>query len=53
MRILFDECVPEAQRLGFTRCTVETVGFRGWKGIANGELLSRAVEALVTADRLL
>lgn len=57
MRVLLDECVPEALRLGFTQCTVETVGFRGWKGITNGELLARATqagfEAIVTADRLL
>jgi hypothetical protein len=57
MRVLLDECVPEALRRGFVRCAVETVGFRGWKGTTNGELLARAAqagfEAIVTADRLL
>lgn len=55
MRVLLDECVPESLRLGFVRSVVETVGFRGWKGTTNGELLARAAQAgfdaIVTADR--
>ena len=55
MRILIDECLPTRCRTWFPGHTVETAGFRGWKGVLNGALLARAVEAdfevLLTADR--
>ena len=55
MRILIDECLPTRCRTWFPGHTVETVEFRGWKGVLNGALLARAVEAgfevLLTADR--
>ena len=54
MRILIDECLPTRCRTWFPGHTVETVEFRGWKGVLNGALLARAVEAgfevLLTAD---
>jgi hypothetical protein len=55
VRILIDECLPTRCRTWFPGHTVETVEFRGWKGVLNGALLARAVEAglevLLTADR--
>ena len=55
MHILIDECLPTRCRTWFPGHTVETVEFRGWKGVLNGALLACAVEAgfdvLLTADR--
>ena len=55
MRILIDECLPTRCHTWFPGQTVETVAFRSWKGVLNGALLARAVEAgfdvLLTADR--
>ena len=55
MRILIDECLPTRCRAWFPGHGVETVEFRGWKGVLNGALLARAVEAgfevLLTADQ--
>ena len=55
MRIPIDECLPTRCRTWFPGHTVETVKFRDWKGVLNGALLARAVEAgfevLLTADR--
>ena len=55
MRILIDACLPTRCRTWFPGHTVEAVEFRGWKGVLNGALLARAVEAgfevLLTADR--
>jgi hypothetical protein len=55
VRILIDECLPTRCRTWFPGHTVETVEFRGWKGVLNGALLARAVaagfEVLLTADR--
>jgi len=55
VRILIDECLPTRCRTWFPGQAVETAGFRGWKGVLNGALLARAVEAgfevLLTADR--
>ena len=55
MRILIDECLPTRCRTWFPGQAVETVEFRGWKGVLNGALLARAVaagfEVLLTADR--
>ena len=57
MRILIDECLPTRCRTWFPGHTVETVEFRGWKGVLNGALLARAVaagfEVLLTADRMM
>ncbi len=40
MRVLLDEDVPIRLRLHFPdEITVETVEYRGWKGIKNGALL--------------
>ncbi|MEM1271101.1 MAG: hypothetical protein AAGI08_13755 [Bacteroidota bacterium] len=55
VRVLLDGSVPEKLRLAFsTQLTVETVRYRGWNGLKNGELL-RAAEAdfdvLVTVDK--
>jgi hypothetical protein len=55
VRILIDECLPTRCRTWFSGHIVETVEFRGWKGVLNGALLARAVaagfEVLLTADR--
>src|SRR3954468_21590469 len=55
MRILIDECLPTRCRIWFSGQAVQTVEFRGWKGVLNGALLARAVaagfEVLLTADR--
>ena len=57
MRILIDAWLPTRCRTWFPGHTVETAGFRGWKGVLNGALLARAVEAgfevLLTADRMM
>ena len=57
MRILIDECLPTRCRTWFPGHTVETVEFRGWKGVLNGVLLARALaagfEVLLTADRMM
>jgi len=54
MRVLLDESVPERLRHAFSSdFVVETIGYRGWKGIENGELLQKAetyFDALVTVD---
>jgi hypothetical protein len=57
VRILIDECLPTRCHTWFPGRTVETVEFRGWKGVLNGTLLARAIEAgfevLLTADRMM
>lgn len=57
MLVLLDECVPESLRPAFRRHEAQTVRFRGWKGVSNGALIARAIEAgfgaIVTADQLL
>ena len=54
MRVLLDEDVPTRLRLYFGEAVdVETVEYRGWKGLKNGELLRAAQEhfdVLVTMD---
>lgn len=54
-RVLLDEGVPERLRHAFSAdVTVETVGYREWKGLTNGELLRVAAgqfDALVTVDK--
>ena len=57
IRVLLDEGVPERLRSEFsTAFAVETVRYRGWRGMRNGDLL-RAAEAafdvLVTVDKRL
>ncbi|MEM6334876.1 MAG: hypothetical protein AAF823_16210 [Planctomycetota bacterium] len=55
MKLLLDECVDQLLRHHLTGHKVETVGFRRWNGVKNGELLGRAAkagfDALVTTDR--
>ncbi len=54
MRVLLDEDIPIRLRLYFqTEVEVETVEYRGWKGLKNGALLRAAQEhfdVLVTID---
>ena len=54
MRVLLDEDVPTRLRLYFGEVAdVETVEYRGWKGLKNGALLRAAQEhfdVLVTMD---
>ena len=54
MRVLLDEDVPTRLRLHFGEAVdVETVEYRGWKGLKNGALLRAAQEhfdVLVTMD---
>jgi predicted nuclease of predicted toxin-antitoxin system len=57
VRILINEWLPTRCRAWFPGHGVETVEFRGWKGVLNGALLARTVEAgfevLLTADRMM
>lgn len=54
MRVLLDEDIPIRLRLHFPdEITVETVEYRGWKGLKNGALLRIAqnhFDVLVTLD---
>ena len=53
MKVLLDEDVPVRLRFYFQNAEVETVEFRGWKGLKNGALLRAAQEhfdVLVTMD---
>ncbi len=54
MRVQLDEDVPIRLRLYFSdEITVETVEYRGWKGLKNGALLRVAqnhFDVLVTRD---
>lgn len=55
MRVLLDENLPYKLRQLFEVGTdVVTVGYRGWKGKKNGELLrlaEREFDAMITMDR--
>ncbi|HEX8209127.1 MAG TPA: DUF5615 family PIN-like protein [Longimicrobium sp.] len=55
MRVLLDEQLDQRLRTLFDpEFQVETVRYRGWDGLADGELLHRAgaeYDALVTMDR--
>ena len=55
MRVLLDENLPYQLRPLFTdSIEVMTVGYRGWKGKENGELLQMAAvefDAFITTDR--
>ena len=55
IRVLLDEGVPERLRQAFSPgFIVETVGYREWKGVKNGDLLRIAeqyFDALVTVDK--
>lgn len=55
IRVLLDEGVPEKLRAEFSEAfAVETVRYRGWAGMRNGELLrlaETAFDALVTVDK--
>jgi predicted nuclease of predicted toxin-antitoxin system len=55
MKLLLDECLPIDLRHDIPGHDVFTVGFMGWKGVKNGQLLSLAAsdgfDALITTDR--
>jgi predicted nuclease of predicted toxin-antitoxin system len=55
MRLLFDQGAPVPLRTHLPTHTVETAYERGWAGLSNGELISRAeaegFDALVTTDQ--
>jgi len=55
IRVLLDEGVPERLRRAFSSgFIVETVSYREWKGLTNGDLLRVAekhFDALVTVDK--
>ncbi len=53
MKVLLDEDIPIRLRQYFQTAEVETVEYRGWKGLKNGALLRAAQEhfdVLVTTD---
>jgi predicted nuclease of predicted toxin-antitoxin system len=54
MNILIDECLPVSLRHHLPGHNVESVEYRGWKGIRNGRLLPMATaagfECFVTTD---
>ena len=55
MRVLLDEHLPHRLRQLFASpIEVVTVGYKGWKGLKNGELLRKAsaeFDAFVTMDK--
>jgi len=55
MKILLDECMPVLFRHDLAPHDVQSVAFRGWKGISNGDLVALAAadgfEALLTVDQ--
>lgn len=54
MKILIDESAPQDLRHWLSEHDVETVAYRGWSGLKNGELLQRAepdFDVLLTADK--
>jgi len=56
MKVLLDEDLPVRLRFYFQTADVETVEYRGWKGLKNGSLLRAAEEhfdVLVTMDNKL
>jgi len=54
MRVLLDENLPHKLRTGLTGHEVMTASYMGWRGIANGQLLSLAqshgIDVLITGD---
>jgi hypothetical protein len=54
VKLLLDECVDQHLRSHITGHDVFTVGFMGWAGVKNGELLGRAAaadfDAMLTTD---
>jgi uncharacterized protein DUF5615 len=55
MKILLDECVVQELRRHLVGHAVFTVGYVGWSGVQNGQLLdlaaSEGFEAIITTDR--
>ena len=54
MKLLLDECLPQRLRHHIPGQEIITVGYMGWAGIKNGELLTRAeneLEVFITVDR--
>ena len=53
-RVLLDENLPQPLRLSLADFDVVTVGYMGWSGIQNGELVSLIdgdFDVLVTGDK--
>ena len=56
MRVLLDECLPRRFADEFPEHEVRTVASEGWRGLKNGELLTRAAErfdAFLTIDAVI
>jgi hypothetical protein len=54
MRVLLDESLPQDLRHEFVDHEVKTVGYMGWLGVKNGQLLSLAAErfdVFITLDQ--
>ncbi len=55
MRVLLDENLPHRLRTAITGHQVETVKYKGWNGLKNGDLLRAAeadgIQVLVTGDK--
>lgn len=55
IRVLLDESIPEKLRAEFSSAlTIETVRYRGWAGLKNGNLLRAAegaFDVFVTVDK--
>ena len=53
-KVLLDENLPQPLRHRLRNCEVSTVGFMGWSGVQNGELIELIngdFDILVTADQ--
>ena len=57
MKVLLDENMPHKLRRSFAHHEAVTVGFKGWNGLKNGELIKAeedaGFEVLVTGDKSL
>ena len=57
MKALLDENMPHKLRMSLAHHAAATVGFKGWNGLKNGELIKAAEDAgfevLVTGDKSL
>ena len=50
-RIILDENLPQPLRHEFCDHDVVTVGFMGWSGTQNGELINGEFDVLITGDQ--
>jgi len=57
VRVLLDENLPQKLRYALGKRDISTVGYMGWNGLKNGELLRAAekngIDVLVTGDQSL